>query len=68
MNPHRIFINNRFKQISHYQTYEFIKISNLHIELIGIKGVKLTVWNFEEASSLTTYDTLYSLSNPRTLK
>ena len=55
-------------QIGHYESYDFIEISKEHIELIEIRSVKLSVWNCEEVSSLTTYDTIYSLSNPRTLK
>ena len=55
-------------QIGHYESYDFIEISKEHIELIEIRTVKLSVWNCEEVSSLTTYDTIYSLSNPRTLK
>ena len=55
-------------QIGHHESYDFIEISKEHIELIEIRTVKLSVWNCEEVSSLTTYDTIYSLSNPRTLK
>lgn len=55
-------------QIGHYENYDFIEISKAHIELLEIKSVKLSVWNSDTVSSLDTYDTIYSVSNPRSLK
>lgn len=55
-------------QIGHYKYYDFIEISKERIELLEIKSVKLSVWNSDTVSSLDTYDTIYSVSNPRSLK
>lgn len=56
------------KQIGHHKTYDFIELSKEQFELLEIKIVRLSVWNCDYVSSLDTYDTIYSATDPQTLK